>query len=149
MIADAEPRSRPRWLQWWTLVERSVVLATRPKTDVRAADAAIESILARSSIGRAADRMRHVWRRWYADSYTGRALMTLVREWTMLDRAGQIRSAGVGIVIAGLTTLALERLGSEPVAVSLELVPALCAVVGAIAAASAARIGRALERTRE
>lgn len=147
MIASAEPPFRRRWLQWWTLVERSAALATQPKTDVRATDAAIESILARSTIGRAADRMRLVTRRWYVDSYTGRALMTLDREWTMLDRAVRIRSVGVGLVIGALTTLAFERLGSEPVGVSFELVPALCAFIGAIAAAFAAPLSRTLNRS--
>lgn len=146
MTANAGPRSRPRWLLWWTLIEYGAALATRPKTDVRAADEAIESMVARGAIGRAADRVRRAAIRRYLDSYSGRALMSLDREWTLLGRARQVRSIGAGVVVAALTSLALQRLGTEPVGLSSELVPALCAAVGALAVAFAPSIDRTMER---
>jgi hypothetical protein len=147
MTAHSEARSRPRWLLWWTLIERSASQAVHPKTDVRAADAAIEVIVAESGIRRSADRMVRSVARWYFDSYSAHAVMALDQEWTMLGRAGRIRSVGAGVVVAALTSLAVERLGSEPVGVSIQLVPVLCAVIGAIAAALAAPIARALDRS--
>ena len=133
-----------RSVAWWSLAEKAASTLTQPRCDVERSDVEVERLLTGSglfAVGRAvAARVRRAW----IDSRTSRGLQPIVGEWARLSPSGRVRMIGFIAILGALTALALQAAAPARTRWLDSILPAVTVVAGAIAAAAAQPIARAL-----
>lgn len=139
---------RARVSLWWGLACAAAATLASPKTDAAAFDASFEASFRDSAAARAADRLLAVLDRAWIHSRLGGALCGVAAASRALGSSAAIRVGGVVAAVAGSVASVLGLVQPTPVGLSSSLLPALCAVVGVIAAAAAPAIAASEGRRR-
>jgi hypothetical protein len=135
---------RRRSIAWWSLAETAASTLTLPRCDVARSDVEIERLLTGSRLFAGGHSLAVRVRRAWIDSRTSRWSQPIVGDWARLSLSVRVRMTGFIAVVSAVTALALQAAGPARMRWLDAILPAGMAVAGAIVAAAARPIARAL-----
>ena len=130
---------------WWRAAERAAGALTAPRVDIAATDDALDRLLAGSAIANGVVSLRDAFARAWPGSSARRLLFPVAREVAALPLVERVRIAGAGAAIGGVTAVALIAVQPRSPGVAVAVLPGAFALAGAIAAAAAPALTRALD----
>jgi hypothetical protein len=133
-----------RTIAWWFLAEKAASTLTLPRGDVARSDAEVERLLTGSWLFAAGRSVAAAIRRAWLDSRASREWQPMVGGWGRLSPSDRVRVIGFIAIVSALTALVLQAAGPVRMRWLDSILPAGTAVAGAIVAAAARPIARAL-----